>query len=268
MSEHKEANSAMKLALEALINLHYDKGSQERQRLDAEDAIKVLEAALEAHKALASHYEDNLDMVKQEHELDYKAIGQQAYESGYTTGYMDAAIKAYEAQQEQRSVSEQLSAQHVSTECVGEPVCRMRVGQDSVTWYDEKGNITMHVDASNKVTTHPQAKQSDSVEQGEPVALTWNKKMDAVQAMLGITSGELDCLGESLLETYANDVERVYKALCTSPQQRPSRSDIKPLTDEQIKEMHTDLLLSGKAMWFPNLVRAIEAAHGITEEQL
>ena len=30
--------------------------------------------------------------------------------------------------------------------------CRMRVGQDSVTWYDEKGNETMHVDSSNKVT--------------------------------------------------------------------------------------------------------------------
>jgi hypothetical protein len=46
-----------------------------------------------------------------------------------------------------------------------EPVCRMRVGQDSVTWYDDKGSITMHVDSSNKVTTNPQPKQ----EQDEPV---------------------------------------------------------------------------------------------------
>jgi len=62
-------------------------------------------------------------------------------------------------------------------------------------------------------------------EQGEPVALTWNKKMDAVQAMLGITSGELDCLGESLLETYANDVERVYKALYTTPQPKQEQGE-------------------------------------------
>jgi len=40
------SKEAMKLALEALENLHYDKGSQERQRLDAEDAIKALEEAL------------------------------------------------------------------------------------------------------------------------------------------------------------------------------------------------------------------------------
>jgi hypothetical protein len=45
-----------------------------------------------------------------------------------------------------------------------EPVCRMRIGQDSVTWYDEKGNVTMRVDSSNKVTTKPQVKQ----EQDEP----------------------------------------------------------------------------------------------------
>jgi hypothetical protein len=43
------------------------------------------------------------------------------------------------------------------------------------------------------------------------------------------------------------------------PHKRLSRSDIKPLTDEEIEELHTDLLLSGKAVWFPNLARAIEA---------
>lgn len=30
-------------------------------------------------------------------DLDYKAIGKQAYESGYSTGYMDGAIKAHES---------------------------------------------------------------------------------------------------------------------------------------------------------------------------
>jgi hypothetical protein len=55
-----------------------------------------------------------------------------------------------------------------------EPVCRMRIGQDSVTWYDEKGNVTMRVDSSNKVTTKPQVKQ----EQGEPI--TWECVLSAV----------------------------------------------------------------------------------------
>jgi hypothetical protein len=40
------------------------------------------------------------EVEKKEQELDYKAIGQQAYESGYTTGYMDGAIKAHEAKKE------------------------------------------------------------------------------------------------------------------------------------------------------------------------
>ena len=40
-----------------------------------------------------------------------------------------------------------------------EPICRMRVGQDSVTWYDDKGSVTMHVDSSNKVTNNLQPKQ-------------------------------------------------------------------------------------------------------------
>jgi hypothetical protein len=40
------SKETMKLALEALENLHYDKGSQEHQRLDTVDAIKALEEAL------------------------------------------------------------------------------------------------------------------------------------------------------------------------------------------------------------------------------
>jgi len=40
-----------------------------------------------------------------------------------------------------------------------EPICRMRVEQDSVTWYDDKGSVTMHVDSSNKVTNNLQPKQ-------------------------------------------------------------------------------------------------------------
>ena len=44
-------------------------------------------------------------LAQPEQELDYKAIGQQAYESGYSTGYMDCAVKM-KAQPEQEPVSE------------------------------------------------------------------------------------------------------------------------------------------------------------------
>jgi hypothetical protein len=30
----------------------------------------------------------------------------------------------------------------------------MRIGQGEVTWYDEDGEVTMHVDSNNKVTTY------------------------------------------------------------------------------------------------------------------
>jgi len=47
--------------------------------------------------------------------------------------------------------------------------CRMRVGQDSVTWYDEKGNETMHIDSSNKVTVTKRKEQSSVESTNEPV---------------------------------------------------------------------------------------------------
>ena len=71
-------------------------------RLEAEvtvltEMVRVLSDKL----AQPNHIPDAKQMVQPEQELDYKAIGQQAYESGYTTGYMDGAIKAHEARQEQ-----------------------------------------------------------------------------------------------------------------------------------------------------------------------
>jgi len=128
--------------------------------------------------------------------------------------------------------------------------------------------VFKQVDEAIKALEEALAKQeqrNDSEHLGEPVALTWNKKMDAVQAMLGITSGELDCLGESLLETYANDVERVYKALYTTPQQR------KPLTDEQIVPMfraREKLKVLGEKdawFWYAWGIGDAEAAHSIKE---
>ena len=53
------------------------------------------------NKALAAGKEA---LAKPEQELDYKAIGQQAYESGYSTGYMDCAVKM-KAQPKQKPVA-------------------------------------------------------------------------------------------------------------------------------------------------------------------
>lgn len=40
---------------------------------------------------------NDYETLKEQHDnLDYKAIGQQAYDSGYTTGYMDCAVKMKE----------------------------------------------------------------------------------------------------------------------------------------------------------------------------
>jgi hypothetical protein len=52
----------------------------------------------------------------------------------------------------------------------------------------------------------------------------------------------------------------------TTPQQRPSRSDIKPLTDERIDEIYfkSDLDIERQYNQLYAFVRAIEAAHGIT----
>jgi hypothetical protein len=61
----------------------------------------------------------------------------------------------------------------------GEGVCRMRIGQDSVTWYDPKGNVTMHVDSSNKVTVNSQPEQAQVESVGR------------VARMLGMTVGHL-----------------------------------------------------------------------------
>lgn len=43
--------------------------------------------------------------------------------------------------------------------------------------------------------------------------LTWNQQMKCIRAMLGCTDGELECIGERLLDSYIADVERVYAEL-------------------------------------------------------
>jgi hypothetical protein len=127
------SKEAMKLALEALETCTYTSSYYKDFSIEKiEDAIKALEEAL----------------AKQEKPFAHKAAlySNDRMKIDPVTG--DVSIGTAKKEH-------------------GEPVCRMRVGQDSVTWYDEKGNVTMHVDSSNKVTTHPQPKQ----EQGEPVGV-------------------------------------------------------------------------------------------------
>jgi len=100
-------------------------------------------------------------------------------------------------------------------------------------------------------------------EQGEPVA--W---MDIDEK--GAASG---------LRYWPEPDNRHEVALYTTPQQRPSRSDIKPLTDEQIDVLADKFTVKMGEMFEPELciefndscksvhgfTRAIEAAHGIKE---
>ena len=88
---------ALTLALEAL-KLH-EKIMHPYCDQQTERALKAIEEALQSN----------------EQELDYKAIGQQAYESGYSTGYMDCAVKM-KAQPEQEPESNAYDDQRNSME--------------------------------------------------------------------------------------------------------------------------------------------------------
>lgn len=104
--------------------------------------------------------------------------------------------------------------------------CRMRIGQDSVTWYDEEGNETMHIDSSNKVTL---TQQGVSPQRSEDI----NLSCKSTQARLATSWGYVKA--------------------------KPQRN---PLTPERVREAlyttnHSDLM---------GVVRAIEKAHGIGSE--
>lgn len=84
--------------------------------------------------------------------------------------------------------------------------CRMRVGQDSVTWYDEKGNETMHIDSSNKVTVTKhestnepvknsiQFMQSDGITQTWVMCITQDKRIEVNDGV------EVDAIAKKVLE--------------------------------------------------------------------
>ncbi|CAB4131110.1 hypothetical protein UFOVP128_59 [uncultured Caudovirales phage] len=62
------------------------------------------DALFAEHQKLLGELQAMRALAKPEQKLDYKAIGQQAYESGYSTGYMDCAVKM-KAKPEQEPVA-------------------------------------------------------------------------------------------------------------------------------------------------------------------
>jgi hypothetical protein len=90
----------------------------------------------------------------------------------------------------------------------------------------------------------------------QPAQLTHNQKCEGVKAMLGITNGELESLSSLMFDTYADDVERVYEALCTTPQP-PAQREWVGLTQEEI-----DLVWDSvpeTQFWWRHYAQAIEA---------
>lgn len=117
--------------------------------------------------------------------------------------------------------------------------------------WDEKLALTEEVIRLSKRIEELEAQPSVSVEQ-EPVM--WK---DMAFARLGVVRDKM----------HLADVETVQRFLdgdYTTPPQRPSRSDIKPLTDEDIDELSRSMVKGDKSLnW---LCRAIERKHGIKGE--
>lgn len=92
---------ALKLAIKAMKSFQEGTGGLYEGEFDEE--IKTCEEALaqleqrwtpERIAGIARLKEaQDKKLAQPKQELDYKAIGQQAYESGYSTGYMDCAVK-------------------------------------------------------------------------------------------------------------------------------------------------------------------------------
>lgn len=102
-----------------------------------------------------------------------------------------------------------------------------------------------------------------SVPDGAQPAVTKSHKQEPV----GYWMGEFNDGGAARLYEVPQEsmFGRTYRniPLYTTPPQRPSRSDIKPLTDEETYKIQTSVGYSGGFSRFVGIVRAIEAAHGI-----
>jgi len=129
-----------------------------------------------------------------------KIYAEANYDAGYTTGYMDASVKAHDKK------------------------------TTPVVWVhsDELGELS-HCNGMSVWAENAQVHTEDSI------------------------TNQLIPSG--------------YLPLYTTPQKRPSRSDIKPLTDEQINAISDEYLVdyripAGCAL---NFARDVEAAHGIKE---
>lgn len=58
-------------------------------------------------------------------------------------------------------------------------ICRFRMGQNGATWYDEKGNVTMHIDSQNGVTVSKRVEDDDDIQ-------------DYKRPWVGLTDDEID----------------------------------------------------------------------------
>ena len=98
-----------------------------------------------------------------------------------------------------------------------------------------------------------------SAPHGEPVAWVYPEFWEHLKSVHCGTAYAFDGSGPN------SDVERqpLYTTPPTQCSQRPSRSDIKPLTDEQKNKIYNDWCDLGTEGSYDDLMVAVEAAHGI-----
>jgi len=220
----------------------------------SKEAMKLALEALEDISQMQNHSNsgDSSDVDKAIKALEEALAKQEPKPFGYTLeetmkccdlGYA-AAVKAL-AQQEQ------------STECVGEPLKGMSEINRTIAYCaaSKLREIGYEWDGKNW------AKQ----EQGEPVGDGINEAAFLERFQQNLDRGHKPC---QTCEALARTVMLDQSSHDTTPQQRPSRSDIKPLTDEQIKNVwgiHDDDDDFTNIVYERDITRAIEAAHGIKE---
>ena len=81
-------------------------------------------------------------------------------------------------------------------------ICRFRMGQNGVTWYDEKGNVTMHIDSQNGVTVSKRVEDDDDIQ-------------DYKRPWVGLTNNELQPICDEyriIFGSWAEDFARAIEA--------------------------------------------------------
>jgi hypothetical protein len=81
-------------------------------------------------------------------------------------------------------------------------ICRFRMGQNGVTWYDGKGNVTMHIDSQNGVTVSKRVEDDDDIQ-------------DYKRPWVGLTNNELQPICDEyriIFGSWAEDFARAIEA--------------------------------------------------------